>query len=164
MILLIKKLIFVFIIFKFKSNKNLSYNDLNFRKIDYTNYEQVKSYIFKKNFYKNNNKNIHSFDFLNFSNKLGGKIGINLSKESIFGWFQINKNKLGFPWSKDLPSKRLINLLYNYEYINSSSSPRNKKKLDSIIYFHIQRVLFDLNFKIIKIKNNFLNIKIILFF
>ena len=78
-----------------------------------------------------NNKNIHSFDFLNFSNKLGGKIGINLSKESIFGWFQINKNKLGFPWSKDLPSKRLINLLYNYEYINSSSSPRNKKKLDS---------------------------------
>ena len=93
MILLIKKLIFVFIIFKFKSNKNLSYNDLNFRKIDYTNYEQVKSYIFKKNFYKNNNKNIHSFDFLNFSNKLGGKIGINLSKESIFGWFQINKNK-----------------------------------------------------------------------
>ena len=147
MILLIKKLIFVFIIFKFKSNKNLSYNDLNFRKIDYTNYEQVKSYIFKKNFYKNNNKNIHSFDFLNFSNKLGGKIGINLSKESIFGWFQINKNKLGFPWSKDLPSKRLINLLYNYEYINSSSSPKNKKKLDSIIYFHIQRVLFDFNNK-----------------
>ena len=147
MILLIKKLIFIFIILKFKSNKNLSYNDLNFRKIDYTNYNQVKSFIFKKNFYKNNSKNIHNFDFLNFSNKLGGKIGINLSKESIFGWFQINKNKLGFPWSKDLPSKRLINLLYNYEYINSSSKIQNKKKLDSIIYFHIQRVLFDFNNK-----------------
>ncbi len=147
MILLIKKLIFVFIIFKFKSNKNLSYNDLNFRKIDYTNYEQVKSYIFKKNFYKNNNKNIHSFDFLNFSNKLGGKIGINLSKESIFGWFKINKNKLVFPWIEDLQSKRLINLLYNYEYINSSSNSKDKKKLDSIIYFHIRRVLFDFNNK-----------------
>ena len=48
---------------------------------------------------------------------------------------------------KDLPSKRLINLLYNYEYINSSSNPKNKKKLDSIIYFHIQRVLFDFNNK-----------------
>ena len=147
MILLIKKLIFVFIIFKFKSNKNLSYNDLDFRKIDYTNYDQIKSYIFKKNFYKNNNKNIHNFDFLNFSNKLGGKIGINLSKESIFGWFQINKNKLVFPWIEDLQSKRLINLLYNYEYINSSSSLKDKKKLDSIIYFHIQRVLFDFNNK-----------------
>ena len=130
-------------IFKIKSNKNLAYNDLNFRKIDYTNYNQIKSYIFKKNFYKNNNKNIHSFDFLNFSNKLGGKIGINLSKESIFGWFKINKNKLVFPWIEDLQSKRLINLLYNYEYINSSSNPKDKKKLDSIIYFHIQRALLD---------------------
>ena len=147
MILLIKKLIFIFIIFKFKSNKNVVYNDLNFRKIDYTNYSQVKSFIFKKNFYKNNNKSIHNFDFLNFSNRLGGKIGINLSKESIFGWFQINKNKFAFPWSGDLPSKRLVNLLYNYEYINSSSNPKDKKKLDSIIYFHIQRVLFDFNNK-----------------
>ena len=83
MILFIKKLFFIFIILKFKSNKNFSYKDLNFRKIDYTNYNQVKSFIFKKNFYKNNSRNIHNFDFLNFSNKLGGKIGINLSKESI---------------------------------------------------------------------------------
>ena len=61
---------------------------------------------------------------------MGGKIGINLSKESIFGWFKINKNKLNFPWSEDLTSKRLINLLYNYEYINSSSKIKDKKKLD----------------------------------
>ena len=139
MILLIKKLIFIFIIFKIKSNKNLVYNDLNFRKIDYTNYNQVKSFIFKKNFYKNNNKNIHNFDFLNFSNKLGGKIGINLSKESIFGWFKINKNKLVFPWIEDLQSKRLINLLYNYEYINSSSTILEKKHLDLIIFFHLSK-------------------------
>ena len=147
MILLFKKLIFIYIIFNFKLNKHFSYNNLNFRKIDYTNYNQVKSFIFKKNFYKNNNKNIHNFDFLNFSKKLGGKIGINISKQSIFGWFKINKYKLGFPWSEDLTSKILINLLYNYEYINSSSNAKDKKKLDSIIYFHIQRVLFDFNNK-----------------
>ena len=58
-----------------------------------------------------------------------------------------NKNKLNFPWSEDLTSKRLINLLYNYEYINSSSKKLIKKKLDSIIYFHIQRVLFDFKTK-----------------
>ena len=132
---------------KFKSNKNLSYLDLNFRKIDFTNYRQVKRFIFNKDFYKSDNKIIHNFDFLNFSNKLGGKIGINLSKISIFGWFQINKNKLGFPWFEDLSSKRLINLLYNYEYINSSSTINDKKKLDFIIYFHIQRILFDFNTK-----------------
>ena len=139
MILLFKKIFLVYILLKLKSNKNLSYLDLNFRKIDFTNYRQVKGFIFKKEFYKNKNKSIHNFDFLNFSKKLGGKIGINLSKDSIFGWFKINKNKLGFPWSDDLPSKRLINLLYNYEYINSSSKTNDTNKLDSVIYFHIKR-------------------------
>ena len=57
-------------------------------------------HLYLKNFYKLNNKNIHSFDFLNFSNKLGGKIGINLSKESIFGWFAKYKNKINFPGLK----------------------------------------------------------------
>ena len=147
MILQIRKIIFIHIIFKFRSSKHLSFLDLNFRKIDFTNYQQIKSFIFKENFYLSNNKNIHSFDFLNFSNKLGGKIGINLSKKSISSWFKKNKNKLNYPWSEDLTAKRLINLLYNYEYINSSSKLEDKKKLDTIIFFHLQRVLFDFNRK-----------------
>tara|TARA_B100000989_G_scaffold281842_1_gene246399 strand:- start:3028 stop:4560 length:1533 start_codon:yes stop_codon:yes gene_type:complete len=149
MILFIRKFIFVYIILKFKSKKNILFKDLNFKKIDFTNYHLVKSYVFKKGFYKTNNKNIHTFDFLNFSKKLGGKIGINLSKKSVFEWYKIYKNGLHFPWSEDLTSKRLINILYNYEYINSSSSINDKKKLDSIIFYHMQRVIFD--FKIKKI-------------
>ncbi len=147
MINIIQKFIFVFILLKFKSKRKISFVDLNFRKNDFTNYQQIKTFIFKKNFYKTINKNIHSFDFLNFSNKLGGKIGINLSKEAIFGWYKLNKNKISFPWLEDLPSKRLINLLYNYEYINSSSTLNDKKNLDFIIYFHIQRIIFDFNSK-----------------
>jgi len=147
MILLLRRIIFIYFILKFKKNKNLSYIDLNFRKIDFTNYSLIKLFIFKNNFYKTKNKIIHSFDFLNFSNKLGGKVGINLSKNSIFGWYKINKNKLGYPWSEDLSSRRLINLLYNYEYINSSSKIIDKRKLDLIIYFHIQRIMFDFNSK-----------------
>ncbi len=147
MILILRKIIFIHIIYRFKSHKNLSFLDLNFRKIDFTNYKIIKSFIFKKNFYKLKNKNVHNFDFLNFSNKLGGKIGINLSRESIFRWFSKNKHKLNFPWSDDLAAKRLINLLYNYEYINSSSKTIDKKKLDMIIFYHIQRILFDFNTK-----------------
>ncbi len=147
MILIVKKILFIFITSRLNPKNNLSYLDLNFRKIDFTNNNRIKTFIFKKNFYTYKNKNIHSFDFLNFSNKLGGKIGINLSKEAIFGWYKLNKNKLGFPWIEDLSSKRLINLLYNYEYINSSSKEEDKKKLDFIIYFHIQRILFDFNSK-----------------
>ncbi len=145
--LVFKKIFLIYIILKFRSIKNLSYLDLNFRKIDFTNYSQIKSFIFKKNFYLNKNKNIHNFDFLNFSNKLGGKIGINLSKNSIFYWFKLYRNRLGFPWSEDLSSKRLVNLLYNYEYVNSSATLRDKKKLDLIINFHIQRILFDFKYK-----------------
>ena len=93
MILIIRKIIFIHIVCKFKSYKNLSFLDLNFRKIDFTNYKQIKSFIFKKNFHTLKNTNIHSFDFLNYSNQLGGKIGLNLSKLSIFGWFKkINLN------------------------------------------------------------------------
>ena len=147
MILILKKLIFIFIGSRLSFKKNLSYLDLNFKKINFTNNTKIKSFIFKKNFYVNNNKIIHNFDFLNFSNKLGGKIGINLSREALFGWYKLNKNKLGFPWSEDLPSKRLINLLYNYEYIYYSSKSDDKKRLDSIIYFHIQRILFDFDSK-----------------
>ena len=147
MIVLFRKLFFIFITYRFKSNKNSLFFDLNFKKIDFTNYYQIKTFIFKESFYSLKNKNIHSFDFLNFSNKLGGKIGINLSKDSIFNWFSINKNKLNFPWSGDLSSKRFINLLYNYEYINSSSKKIEKKKLDLIIFFHLQRILFEFNSK-----------------
>ena len=127
MISTIRKIIFIHLIYKFKSFRNLSFLDFNFRKNDFTNYKNIKSFIFKENFYTLKNKNVHNFDFLNFSNKLGGKIGINLSKESIFSWFKKYKNKLNFPWSEDLTSKRLINLLYNYEYINSSSRAADKK-------------------------------------
>ena len=143
----LRKIIFVFIVYRFKSRKKISFLDLNFRKNDFTNYELIKSFIFKNNFYNTKNKSVHTFDFLNFSNKLGGKIGINLAREAIFGWFKINKNKINFPWFEDLSSRRLINLLYNYEYINSPSTINDKKKLDSIIYFHIQRVLFEFNLK-----------------
>ncbi len=149
MIISIKKFFFIFIIYKFKSNRSLFFSELNFRKIDFSNYHLIKLFIFKDNFYSLKNKNIHSFDFLNFSNKLGGKIGINLSKESIFGWFKYNGKKINFPWSEDLTSKRFINLLYNYEYINSSSKLTERKKLDSIIFYHLQRILFE--FKIKKI-------------
>ncbi len=147
MITIIQKFIFVFILLKFKSKRKISFVDFNFRKNDFTNYQQIKTFIFKKNFYKTINKNIHSFDFLNFSNKLGGKIGINLSKESIFNWHKINKNKINFPWSEDLTSRRFINLVYNYEYINSSSKPEDKKKLDLIILNHMYRLIFEFNLK-----------------
>ena len=55
MILIIRKIIFIYIIYRFKTHKNLSFVNLNFRKIDFTNYKQIKLYIFKENFYERGN-------------------------------------------------------------------------------------------------------------
>ncbi len=140
----LKKIFFVLIILKFfKINKRLSFEDLNFKLIDFNNYQQIKSFIFKKKFFKLKNKYVQSFDFLNFSKKLGGKIGINLSKNTIFEWYNINRNKVNFPWSDDLTSKRLINIIYNYEFINSSSTKNENVKLLKIVNIHMYRVIFD---------------------
>ena len=139
----IKKIFFIKIYLTFFNyKKDLSFNDLNFKKIDFTNYKQIKTFIFKENFIKKNYKYIQNFDFLNFSNKLGGKIGINLSKKSIFDWFKTNKNKINFPWSEDYTSKRLINIIYNYEFINSSSTKLESKFLSKIIINHMYRCIW----------------------
>ena len=145
---ILRKILFIIIYSKFiKTNNNYVFNDLNFRKLDFTNYRQIKSFIFKKKFYKFDNRYIQSFDFLNFSKNLGGKIGISLSKTTIFEWYILNKNKINYPWSGDFGSRRLINLLYNYEFINSSSTEHETKLLKKIILLHIHRNIFELKFK-----------------
>ncbi len=141
---IIKKIIFVYVSLKLlQIKKELHFTDLNFKKLDFTNYKQIKSFIFKTDFYKIKHRSVQSFDYLNFTKNLGGKMGINLSKKSIFNWFNLNKNKINFPWNDDLTSRRLINLLYNYEFINSSSTNYESKQLSKIIIYHMNRVIFD---------------------
>ncbi len=143
-----KRIFFIFIYLKlFSKHKDFQFNDLNFKKIDFSNYKQIKSLVFKNNFYSLKNLYIQSFDFLNFSKNLGGKIGINLSRKNIFSWYKINKNKIYYPWSEDLIAKRLINLIYNYEFINSSSNKKDSKLLNKIILVHIHRVIYEFNNK-----------------
>ena len=55
----------------------------------------------------------------------------------------------------DFSSKRLINILYNYEFIVSSSTLSEKKVIDRIIVFHINRVLFEFNHKKIDQVNSY---------
>ncbi len=145
---LILRFIFVFFTSKFINFKeNITFNDLNFRRLDFTNYKQIKSFIFKTDFYRLNNDYVNSFEFLNYSNNLGGKIGINLSRNSIIKWHNYNKNKLLYPWVDDLSSKRLINIVYNYDFISSSSDEMEIKTLKKIILIHIHTVLHDFKTK-----------------
>ena len=62
-----------------------NFKDMNFKENDFINYKVVKYYVLKENFINNLEvQDIHTFDFLFFYQKLGGKKGIELSKKKYF--------------------------------------------------------------------------------
>ena len=136
--LIIRKFILIYLFFfsgKFKF-KNLS--ELNFKIIDFSNYEKNKNLIFKKNFFKiEKNPIIYNYDFINLCNKLGGKKGIEIAKIGIFKWYQLNKFKADIVWESEQISKRIINLIYNFDFINSISTKTDENKLKQILKINI---------------------------
>ncbi len=129
-------------------NNNEDFKDLNFKQNDFINYKVIKSYVVKENFVINNSiTDIHTFNFLSFFQKLGGKKGIELSKENIFLWFKKYKYFNNFPWSGDLSSKRLINIIYTYDFICSISNQKEINSINHIIQFHIKRINFEIKLK-----------------
>ncbi len=143
------KIFFVFYFYIIpKKIKFRNIENINFRNVDFTNYKKIKVLIFKKNFIQNNkDQSIYNFDFLNFASKLGGKKGIEISKQNIFEWYKINSLKINKLWNNEFVANRIINLLYNFEYINSLSSNKDSNKLKKILKFHIRRFTIDYYFK-----------------
>jgi len=141
----IQKFIFCYYwLFFYKKIDRLNLNDLNFKKIDFVNYHKIRTYFFKENFFnKYSGLETHSFDFLYFAKKLGGKTGIELSKKNIFQWYALFKYKVDFPWNDELIAKRLINILYNYEFINSLSSKYETDYLNRIVHMHVKRLFYE---------------------
>ncbi len=129
-----------------KNYKN--FKDLNFKQNDFINYKIVKYYVLQNNFVNNINiYDIHSFNFLFFYQKLGGKKGIELSKKNIFLWFKKFKYYKNFPWNNEFTSLRFISLLYNYDFICSISNQKEIVKINKILNFHIKRISFELSLK-----------------
>ena len=125
-----------------------NFKDLNFKQSDFNNYKIIKYYIVKDNFIDNvKNLDAHTFNFLFFYQKLGGKKGIELSKRNIFLWFKKFKYNKQFFWRTDHASKRFINLVYNYDFICSISNQKEIEQIHNILNFHIKRITFELSLK-----------------
>ena len=138
----------IFLRISLSKNNYKNFNDLNFKQNDFINYKIIKYYIQKNYFVKNIKiQDIHTFNFLNFYQKLGGKKGIELSKINIFLWFKNFKYYKSFPWTAEYASKRLINLIYNYDFICSISDKKEIAKINKILNFHIKRISFETSFK-----------------
>ena len=129
-------------------NNFQNFKDLNFKQNDFINYKIVKHYVLKNNFITNINvRDVHTFNFLFFYQKLGGKKGIELSKKNIFLWFKKFKYYKNFPWSNYYASIRLINLLYNYDFICSIYNKKEITQINKILKFHIKRIAFEIDLK-----------------
>jgi len=131
------------------SKKNYqNFKDLNFKQNDFINYKIIKYYVLKNNFITNINiRDAHTFNFLFFYQKLGGKKGIELSKKNIFLWFKKFKYYKKFPWGNLDTSKRFINIVYNYDYICSISNKKEIIQINKILNFHIQRINLEVGLK-----------------
>ncbi len=139
-----KQFFLIFLRLNFKKNKFNNFKDLNFKQQEFINYKLIKHYIFKDDFIKNSTiRDVHTFNFLFYYQKLGGKKGIDLSKKNIFLWFDKYKFYNEFPWTDDLVAKRYLNLIYNYDFIFTISTVKEIKKLNFLINFHEKRFLFD---------------------
>ena len=138
---------YYWVLFPKKINNN-NLQDINFINIDFTNYKRVRSYVFKDNFvYQKKNISIGTFEFLNYLKKTGGGNGIDLSKKNIFKWYKVNKFKKNYLWKNEYITKRVLNILYNYEFITSASSKEEKLLINKIVYIHLKRFLFEINNK-----------------
>lgn len=146
-----------------KKNINVNFKELNFKQADFTNYKIIKYYTLKNNFIYNLSRlDIHSFNFLLFYQKIGGKKGISLSKKNIFNWFEKYKYYKNFLWKDDYASKRFLNILYNYDYICSASNYKEIRFLDYILNFHIKRIVFDFKRKKIEDMSSYNILSIVL--
>ena len=131
------------------SKKNYkNFRDLNFKQNDFINYKIIKYYVLKDNFInKINSHDIHTFNFLFFFQKMGGKQGIELSKKNIFLWFKKYRYSKNFTWNTECASKRFINLVYSYDFICLISSQKEIAKINKILNFHLKRIGFELSLK-----------------
>jgi uncharacterized heparinase superfamily protein len=125
-----------------------NFKDLNFKQNDFINYKVIKYYVLKDNYINNLEiDDIHTFNFLFFYQKIGGKKGIELSKRNIFLWFKKFKYNKKFLWNSNHASKRFINLVYSYDFICSISNQKEIAHINKIMNFHIKRITFEIALK-----------------
>ena len=117
--------------------RNIIFEDLLFlKKIFFS-----KKY-FNSKFYDEESKTYHSFDWLIAAKNLGGTGCVLKAKKQIVNWYNNKYSKNSFVWNDIFTSKRLINLIYNYDFYAISSTNNEKILFRKIIFEHF--IILDL--------------------
>jgi len=136
------------------SEKNYSYD---FKNILFEDLLFLKKLFFSKKyynskFYDEESKIYHSFDWLIAAKNLGGTECVLIAKKQIINWHNKEYSKNTFVWNEIFTSKRLINLIYNYDFYAISSTNDEKLFFGRIILKHF--IILDLLKKFIISKKN----------
>ena len=145
------KNIYIVILKYFNSNSwIINFNQKKFNKIEY-NFNQlniffqdnilIKNIIINNSFFKKTNtvnKDIYynTFDWLISSKNIGGENSLNFAKKQIKLWIKENYSKISIFWNNEYCSKRLINLIYTYDFYSITSNDIEKKNFKKLIYIH----------------------------
>tara|TARA_Y100001970_G_scaffold293412_1_gene440027 strand:+ start:338 stop:1948 length:1611 start_codon:yes stop_codon:yes gene_type:complete len=157
-----------FFIFVFKKKYKLTKYKFDFQNIIFEDMEYLKKILFSEKYF---NKKIldeksvfyHSFDWLNAAKIVGGARSISYAKKQILNWHQNRYSKNSFAWNINNTSKRLTNLIYNYDFYASSSSKKEEFFFHNIILEHFFALYIE--YKLVNLQNLPINVtKILLLF
>ena len=130
------------LIFKIKCSKfktlNYGYDFLN---VTFENFDELKEILlskkyFNKIFYDEKSYNYHTFGWLNVAKKIGGANIIPIAKHQIINWNNKKYKIYSFVWNNELIAKRLINLIFNYDFYAISATNDEKEEFRLIILKH----------------------------
>ena len=133
-------LINIYLVF-IRNNFHKNLIEYNFQNIEFNDIDQLKKIFYFKNYYNSksnikNNYEFHSFDWLNAGKKIGGSKNINIAKNHIILWSKSNYIKNSFIWNGFFISRRINNLIYNYDYYGSTASKDDKKIIQNLLIKH----------------------------
>ena len=112
--------------------------NFNFTNISFENLSLSKKIFFSKNnlIYSEYNEaslEYHSFNWLNLAKQIGGSESVIISRNHIYNWQKKSYIFSSFVWNNEIVAKRLINLIYYYEFFALSADIKEKNKFLQLI-------------------------------
>ena len=136
-----------FIFYNLISNKkklslDLSALELNFQNLNFEDLNKLKNIYLKisNNFNKEKISKeyyFQTFDWLFFAKKIGGNDNIKIAKQNILLWSQFKYSFFNDTWKVEIASKRLINLIYFYDFYSQTLNKKELIEIHGIINSHL---------------------------
>ena len=136
-----------FIFYNLISNKkklslDLSALELNFQNLNFEDLNKLKNIYLKisNNFNKEKISKeyyFQTFDWLFFAKKIGGNDNIKIAKQNILLWSQFKYSFFKDTWKVEIASKRLINLIYFYDFYSQALNKKELIEIHGIINSHL---------------------------